>query len=535
MTITHPGLPAEVRGTFAGLGHPAMLEHFRDLGVTGLLLLPVASFATERQVEMRGLSEYWGYRTVAPFAPHAGYSATGDPAREFRSMVKSLHSAGIEVLLDLPVAFTAEGDHLGPTFSLRGIDNVSYYRLNDASPSRYIDLTGAGNAINVRSPMASQMILDVLRFWVTEMHVDGFRLPKAVVLGREEEDFSPLAALLNLITNDPVFGDTKIIAEPWDFGPSGEQTGRFPPRWCEMNDSFRDSVRRFWLVPQMIDTAAFASRFLGSPDLYQAAGRGPVASVNRVASHDGFPLADLVAYDQPHNEANVGYVAPAPENSWNCGVEGPTDDPQVLAVRERMRRSLLLTVVLAQGVPMLSHGDEMGRTQRGNSHADCQDNELTWIDWGHVDEAMLAFTRAVIDIRSANAVFQRRQFLTGRPVRGGDEVPDLAWFGPEGAVLDETDLPEVDKTMTLFLNGDGIRERSARAERVGGVSMLLLFNRDAVPHDLVLPSTAYAPGWSRVLDTAGEQVDDGEILAAGASVSLPSYSVAVLQADYQIG
>src|SRR6476661_3468 len=436
LTMTHPDVPEDIRGTYAGISHPATIEHLKDLGVTAIELMPVHQFVQDTTLVDQGLSNYWGYNTIGFFAPHNAYSATGQrgqQVQEFKSMVKALHEADIEVILDVVYNHTAEGNHLGPTLAFRGIDNAAYYRLVDDDKQHYYDTTGTGNTLLMRHPHVLQLIMDSLRYWVLDMHVDGFRFDLASSLARQFHEVDRLSAFFDLVQQDPVVSQVKLIAEPWDVGDGGYQVGNFPPLWTEWNGKFRDTVRDFWRGEggAMGD---FASRLSGSSDLYEHSGRKPIASVNFVTAHDGFTLHDLVSYNEKHNEANgEGNNDGTDDNrSWNCGAEGPTDDKAILALRARQKRSFLVTLVLSQGVPMLLAGDEMGRTQRGNNNAYCQDNEISWVDWAvraEDDQALYEYVHTLIKLRADHAVFRRRRFFRGLPARGGrNRLGDIAWF-----------------------------------------------------------------------------------------------------------
>nr|BFE69468.1 hypothetical protein GCM10020092_027690 [Actinoplanes digitatis] len=447
LTERHPDVPDDLRGTYAAIGHPAIIEHFKKLGVTAVELMPVHHFVHDNRLADLGLRNYWGYNTIGFFAPYHGYSAMGSlgqQTQEFRGMVRALHAAGMEVILDVVYNHTAEGNHLGPTMSLKGIDNRTYYRLVDDQPNFYMDYTGTGNSLNVRSPQSLQLIMDSLRYWVTEMHVDGFRFDLASTLAREFYDVDRLSTFFEVVQQDPVVGQVKLIAEPWDVGPGGYQVGNFPPNWTEWNGKYRDTVRDFWRG-EPATLAEFASRITGSADLYQDDGRKPFHSINFVTAHDGFTLNDLVSYNDKHNEANgeENRDGDSHNRSWNCGTEGPTDDRQILRLRAKQRRNFLATLMLSQGVPMISHGDELGRTQQGNNNAYCQDNELSWIDWENADRTLLEFTCKLTAFRHRHQVFQRRRFFTGLPVTargGGDPLPDLEWFTPDGRQMAERRL-----------------------------------------------------------------------------------------------
>jgi glycogen operon protein len=448
-------------------------------------------------------------------------------------MVRSLHEAGIEVILDVVYNHTGEGIHLGPTLSFRGIDNPAYYRLVDDDPAFYMDYTGTGNTFNVRHPHTLQLIMDSLRYWVTEMHVDGFRFDLAATLAREFYDVDRLSSFFELVQQDPVVSQVKLIAEPWDVGPGGYQVGNFPPQWTEWNGQYRDTVRDFWRgEPATI--GEFAARITGSADLYETSGRRPVASVNFVTAHDGFTLLDLVSYNDKHNEANEDGNSDGESHnrSWNCGVEGPTDDPGILALRAQQRRNFLATLFLSQGVPMLSHGDELGRTQRGNNNGYCQDNELSWMDWDSVDVDMLAFTRAVSALRREHPIFRRRRFFEGRPVRrrGAEALPDIEWFTPDGREMTEEDWDSgFGRSIGVYLNGQGIAERDGRGQRVVDDSFLLFFNAHDGPIDFQVPPAPYAPAWAVEIDTQHDAAGGDTVVAAAAVVTVAPRSMVVLR------
>ncbi|MCW2783970.1 MAG: glycogen debranching enzyme, partial [Marmoricola sp.] len=436
LTELHPDVPESQRGTYAGLAHPAVTEHLVRLGVTALELMPVHQFVHDDALLERGLRNYWGYNTIGFFAPHVGYASAGQrgqQVQEFKSMVKAMHTAGIEVILDVVYNHTAEGNHLGPTLSFRGIDNPAYYQLVADDRQYYMDYTGTGNSLNVGHPHSLQLLMDSLRYWVTEMHVDGFRFDLAATLAREFYDVDRLSTFFEVVQQDPVVSQVKLIAEPWDVGPGGYQVGNFPALWTEWNGKYRDTVRDFWRGEDAT-IGEFASRITGSADLYQHSGRRPVASINFVTAHDGFTLNDLVSYNEKHNAANGedNNDGESHNRSWNCGVEGETDDVAVLELRAQQRRNFIATMMLSQGVPMLLHGDELGRSQGGNNNGYCQDSELTWIDWENVDEGLLEFTKLVTKLRNDHPTFRRRRFFHGRPVRReeGDPVQDIAWLTP---------------------------------------------------------------------------------------------------------
>ncbi|MGH3752330.1 MAG: glycogen debranching protein GlgX [Pseudonocardiaceae bacterium] len=540
LTIAHPEISPEMRGTYTGLSHPVMINYLTSLGVTAVELMPVHQFITDHHLAEQGLTNYWGYNTVAFLAPHNGYAAAGtvglrahEVVSQFKAMVRELHIAGIEVILDVVYNHTAEGNHRGPTLSMRGIDNPAYYRLVEDDRRYYTDYTGTGNSLNVRHPHTLQLIMDSLRYWVTEMHVDGFRFDLASTLAREFYDVDRLSTFFDLVQQDPVISQVKLIAEPWDVGPGGYQVGNFPPLWTEWNGKYRDTVRDFWRgEPGTL--GEFGSRLTGSSDLYQADGRRPYASINFVTAHDGFTLTDLVSYNDKHNDANGEDSRDGTDDnrSWNCGVEGPTGDPEVLALRARQRRNMLATLLLSQGVPMLLHGDELGRTQRGNNNVYCQDNELSWVDWESVDQELVTFTAALIAMRREHPVFRRRRFFAGRPIRGGDELRDIAWFTESGEEMTEQDWEaKVCQCLTVFLNGEGIPDADARGQRVTDNSFLLCFNVHYEDIDVQLPGNGYGQEWTVVLDTAtGEPPGTRGVTAAGKDkITLAARSLVVLE------
>ncbi|MGB8793235.1 MAG: glycogen debranching protein GlgX, partial [Mycobacterium sp.] len=460
MTQTHPAIPDELRGTYAGLAHPAIIDHLKSLNVTAIELMPVHQFLHDSRLLDLGLRNYWGYNTFGFFAPHNQYAATrqaGAAVNEFKFMVRTFHEQGIEVILDVVYNHTAEGNQLGPTINFRGIDNAAYYRLVDDDLRFYKDFTGTGNSLNARHPHTLQLIMDSLRYWVTEMHVDGFRFDLASTLAREFYDVDRLSAFFDLVQQDPVVSQVKLIAEPWDVGEGGYQVGNFPGLWTEWNGKYRDTVRDYWRG-EHATLGEFASRLTGSSDLYEATGRRPSASINFVVAHDGFTLNDLVSYNEKHNEANGedNQDGESYNRSWNCGVEGPTDDREILDLRHRQMRNIIATLMLSQGTPMIAHGDEIGRTQHGNNNVYCQDSELSWMDWSLVDKNsdQLEFTRKVTALRKSHPVFRRRRFFDGEPIRTGDEVRDIAWLTPAGKEMTHQDWgAEFDKCIAVFLNG----------------------------------------------------------------------------------
>jgi isoamylase len=504
-TQRHPDVPAELRGTYAGLSSQPALDYLTTLGITAVELLPVHQHVNDRHLIERGLTNYWGYNTIGFFAPDVRYSATGEPVSEFKTMVKRFHDAGIEVILDVVYNHTGEGNHLGPTLSFRGVDNAAYYRLDPADPRHYIDYTGTGNTLDATSPRVLQLIMDSLRYWITEMHVDGFRFDLASALARELHDVDKLGAFFDIIHQDPLISQVKLIAEPWDIGPGGYQVGNFPVGWAEWNGRYRDTVRRFW--KGVGDQAAeLAYRLTGSSDLYAQDGRQPHASVNFITAHDGFTLNDLVSYEQKHNEANGEENRDGERNneSMNFGVEGPTDDEAVIAAREKQKRNFLATVLLSQGVPMLLGGDEIGRTQRGNNNGYAQDNEISWFDWalGRRDRQLLVFTRALVRLWRAHPVLRRRRFFQGRQIRGS-RVKDLTWLTPAGGEMtdEEWRAPGI-TTLGLQLAGDAIDELGPRGERIVDDTLLIILNADERPVGFVLPDPDVARRWEVMLDTA---------------------------------
>ncbi|MEW2516711.1 glycogen debranching protein GlgX [Actinacidiphila alni] len=522
LTMRHPDLPEHIRGTYAGVGHPAVIAHLKSLGVTAIELMPVHQFAQDGHLRDRGLSNYWGYNTIGFFAPHNAYSASGSRGQqvtEFKEMVKALHKAGIEVILDVVYNHTAEGNHMGPTLSFRGIDNASYYRLVDDDPQHYFDTTGTGNSLLMRHPNVLQLIMDSLRYWVTEMHVDGFRFDLAATLARQFHEVDRLSAFFDLVQQDPVISRVKLIAEPWDIGDGGYQVGNFPPLWSEWNGEYRDTVRDFWRCEDGT-LPALASRLTGSSDLYEGDNRRPRAGINFITCHDGFTLRDLVSYNDKHNEANGedGNDGESHNRSWNCGAEGDTDDPGVLALRARQQRNFLTTLFVSQGVPMLAHGDEMGRTQHGNNNVYCQDNETSWVDW-ELDAGqreLVDFTRKLIALRAEHPVLRRRRFFRGEP--DGNGAADALWFRPDGHEMREENWHRGDAhAVALLLNGDAITEADPQGRRISDQSFLILLNSHYEPLDFVLPEREHGGLWQVTVDTAAEAdgTDESEVKAGG--------------------
>jgi isoamylase len=528
-TARHPDVPRAQRGTYAGLAHPAIIEYLGDLGITAVELMPVHQFVHDARLVARGLRNYWGYNSIGFLAPHNEYAASGqrgEQVAEFKAMVRALHEAGIEVILDVVYNHTAEGNHLGPMLSMKGIDNAAYYRLVADEPQFYYDTTGTGNSLNVGHPHTLQLIMDSLRYWVLEMHVDGFRFDLAATLARQFHEVDRLSAFFELIQQDPVVSQVKLIAEPWDIGEGGYQVGNFPGLWSEWNGKYRDTVRDFWRG-EPATLGEFASRLTGSSDLYQGGSRYPTASVNFVTAHDGFTLRDLVSYNSKHNEANGEDNKDGTDDnrSWNCGVEGETDDPEVLALRARQQRNFLATLLLSQGVTMVLAGDEAGRTQRGNNNAYCQDNEISWHDWDHVDDSLLGYARQLIALRREHPVLRRRRWFQGRPIRG---TVDLGWCKPDGTEMGDEDWDRgLVNSVGLFLNGEAITDRDRRGQQVTDDSFLVLFNGDSGLTDWSLPKQ-WGKRWEAVFDTSIRD-REGESFDGGLTVPVAGRSLVVFR------
>ena len=537
-TMHHPEIPPELRGTYAGLGHQAAITHLTGLGITAVELLPVHHSIPEAFLPQRGLTNYWGYNTIGYFAPHQRYSAAvragrpGGQVAEFKAMVDALHAAGIEVILDVVYNHTAEAGQDGPTFCFRGLDNPAYYRLDDADPRQYIDTTGCGNSLNVGDPVTLQLIMDSLRYWLTEMHVDGFRFDLAPALARQEGEFEARSAFFDLVSQDPVVSRAKLVAEPWDVGQMDSyDLGRFPPVWREWNGKYRDTMRDFWRS-HPVGISEFANRFCGSSDMYRRARRRPTASVNLITVHDGFTLRDLVSYNDKHNEANGenNNDGTSDNRSWNCGAEGATDDRSVLALRARQSRAMLATLLLSFGIPMLLGGDEMGRTQQGNNNAYCQDNEITWFDWAQPDADLLAFTKQLIALRKAHPVFRRNRFLAGA------EASELRWFTPAGTEMTGADWADPNAlAIALYLDGSDDPDRAADGTWLSDDDFLVLVNAWWEPLDFTLPDTRPQAGWQTEIDTydpgppAGSSTGEHK---AGDHVTVGPRSVVVLKNPY---
>lgn len=535
LTMQHPEIPKEIRGTYAGLAHPAVIEHLKDLGITALELMPIHQFINDPVLQGRGLSNYWGYNTIGFFAPHNAYSSSGEiggQVSEFKAMVKAMHAADIEVILDVVYNHTAEGNHLGPTLSFKGIDNASYYRLVEGDRQHYFDTTGTGNSLLMSHPHVLQLIMDSLRYWVWEMHVDGFRFDLASTLARQFAEVDRLSAFFDLIQQDPIVSQVKLIAEPWDVGAGGYQVGGFPPLWTEWNGRYRDTVRDFWRG-EFSSLPQFASRLAGSADLYEHTGRRPVASINFVTAHDGFTMHDLVSYNEKHNEANGEGNADGESHnrSWNCGEEGPTENTAIRTLRARQHRNFLTTMIFSQGVPMISHGDEMARTQMGNNNTYCQDNELTWVDWD-LDEdrkALLRFTQKLIRLRRDHPVMRRRRFFAGSAQRGGEsELGEVEWFTPDGLHMTEEEWgqPWARSTM-VFYNGAAIQEPDRVGRKIVDDDFLLLLNAAPEPVAFVLPAKEYGSHWITVVNTADDS--DEKVMRAQDWVTLPQRSALIFR------
>ena len=535
-TARHPDVPDSHRGTYAGLTSPAALEYLKSLGVTAVELLPVHHFVRDKHLYDQGRHNYWGYNSIGFFSPDVRYARSpkrGEHVREFKTMVKTLHSEGLEVILDVVYNHTGEGNHLGPTMSFRGIDNAAYYRLMPDNKRYYMDYTGTGNTLNVTHPRTLQLIMDSLRYWVQEMHVDGLRFDLASTLARELHDVDRLSAFFDIIHQDPVLSQVKLIAEPWDLGEGGYQVGNFPVGWAEWNGRYRDTIRRYWKGDGG-QAGELAYRLTGSSDLYESGGRRPHASINFVTAHDGFTLNDLVSYNEKHNEANgEGNRDGTDDNaSWNCGVEGPTDNPDVIALRERQKRNFLATLILSQGVPMICGGDEIGRTQRGNNNAYCQDNELSWYDWklDRSSRDLFAFVQRLIALRREHPVLRRRRFFQGGRI-WGSEVKDLAWFRPDGKEMTEDDWNKgYVRCLGLRLAGDAIEEKDEKGRRIIGDTLLILLNAHHEALPFIMPAHKRGVRWEPLLETvAKEEGKAPGLFKGGDSLNLEARSLAVFR------
>jgi glycogen operon protein len=537
-TQRNPDIPPEIRGSYAGMAHPIAINYLRKLGITAVELLPVHQFVQDSTLAQKGLRNYWGYNSIGYLAPHNEYTSSGqrgEQVQEFKHLVKTMHEEGIEVILDVVYNHTAEGNHLGPMLSFKGIDNAAYYRLVPDNRRYYTDYTGTGNTLNMRHPHVLQLLMDSLRYWVLDMHVDGFRFDLAATLARELHDVDRLSAFFDLIQQDPVVSQVKLIAEPWDVGEGGYQVGNFPPLWSEWNGKYRDTVRDFWRGTDQT-LAEFAYRFTGSSDLYEGTARRPYASINFVTAHDGFTLRDLVSYNEKHNEAN-GEENRDGENhnrSWNCGAEGPTEDAGINALRARQTRNFLTTLFLSQGVPMLLGGDEVGRTQGGNNNGYCQDNEISWYDWDHADAGLLQFTRRLVRLRHQHPVFCRRRWFQGRPIHG-TAVSDIAWFTPAAAEMSEDDWRAgFAKSLGVFLNGRAIPTPNERGERVYDESFYVMFNAGHEPLEFTIPEEKWGTKWRVLVNTFEEgdhmsEEDGGDEYDAGARLQVQPWTLVLLE------
>ncbi|WP_461451941.1 glycogen debranching protein GlgX [Mucilaginibacter sp.] len=507
-----PKIPEEIRGTYSAIGHPETIKYLKELGITAIELMPVHQFVSDSGLKDKGLSNYWGYNTICFFAPdvrYAGNGITGEQVNEFKQMVKNLHKASIEVILDVVYNHTGEGNQLGPTLSFKGIDNAAYYRLTDDDKRYYMDYTGTGNTLNAMLPSVLRYIMDSLRYWILEMHVDGFRFDLAATLARELHEVNRLSAFFDIIHQDPVISQVKLIAEPWDIGEDGYQVGKFPPGWAEWNGKFRDCMRDYWRGADSM-LGEFAQRLTGSPDLYQDDNRKPTASINLITAHDGFTLRDLVSYNDKHNDANGEDNNDGESNnrSWNCGAEGDTDDENILQLRGKQQRNLLATLFLSQGVPMLVAGDEFGRTQGGNNNAYCQDNEISWLNWDNIDEDLLAFTQKLIALRKDHPAFRRRRWFQGQPIKGRG-LEDIAWFLPEGTEMsDENWNHDFAKSLGVYLNGKGLHYIDPKGEEVFDDNFYMIFNASDQQLDYHMPEKILDRPWTKVLDTSEDKVGE---------------------------
>ncbi|HEY9197181.1 MAG TPA: glycogen debranching protein GlgX, partial [Mucilaginibacter sp.] len=530
-TQLNPQIPEAIRGTYAAIGHPATIQYLRDLGISAIELMPVHHFVSDRSLKEKGLRNYWGYNTLGFFAPDARFSsagARGEQVNEFKAMVKELHKAGIQVLLDVVYNHTAEGNQMGPTLSFRGVDNATYYRLTE-NKRYYNDYTGTGNTLNANLPNVLRLMMDSLRYWIIEMHVDGFRFDLAATLARELHEVNQLSAFFEIIHQDPVISQVKLIAEPWDIGEGGYQVGKFPAGWAEWNGKYRDCIRDYWSGSENT-LGEFADRITGSADLYKDY-RRPTSSINFVTAHDGFTLNDLVSYNEKHNEANGedNNDGESHNRSWNCGVEGPTDDESINALRSRQKRNFLATLFLSQGIPMLVAGDEIGRTQLGNNNAYCQDNEISWLNWETADEELLHFTRKLIHLRNAHSAFSRKNWFKGIPSDDAG-VEDIAWFLPDGTQMDESHWnQDFAKSIALYLNGRGINSVDSSGQQVKDDSFYIIFNAHEEGLDYTIPDEKYGASWEPVIDTSKPVEPEQKKYSAGDTVHVEGRSVVLLE------
>ena len=531
-TKLHPDIPKEIQGTYAALGHPVTIDYLKQLGITAVELMPVHHFVADRHLVEKGLTNYWGYNTIGFFAPDVRYCSSGvqgEQVVEFKKMVKELHKVGIEVILDVVYNHTAEGNHMGPTLSFKGVDNVAYYRLMD-DKRYYNDYTGTGNTLRANLPNVLRLMMDSLRYWILEMHVDGFRFDLASTLARELHEVNKLSSFFDVIHQDPVISQVKLIAEPWDVGEGGYQVGNFPPGWTEWNGKYRDCIRDYWRGADSI-IGEFAARLTGSPDLYQGDYRRPTASINFITAHDGFTLNDLVSYNDKHNDANGedNKDGESHNRSWNCGVEGPTQKKNVVALRQRQKRNFLTTLFLSQGVPMMLAADEMSRTQKGNNNAYCQDNEISWVDWKHADQELINFTRELIALRRSHPSFTRKRWFQGQPIKGVG-VEDIAWFLPEGTEMDDEDWnTSFAKSLGLYLNGRGLHSLGPKEEPFVDDSFYIIFNAHHEEVNYVLPEKKYGKHWIKVLNTVEPIINSGEKYEAGGKIAVEGRSIILLK------
>jgi len=530
-TQQHPGIPEELRGTYSGLAHPVTINYLKELGITAIELMPIHQFVRDRILQEKGLYNYWGYNTIGFFAPDARYASSGilgEQVNEFKAMVKEFHKAGIQVILDVVYNHTAEGNEKGPTFSFKGIDNSSYYRLME-NKRYYMDYTGTGNTLNANLPNVLRLMMDSLRYWITEMRIDGFRFDLAATLARELHEVDRLSAFFDIIHQDPIISQVKLIAEPWDIGEGGYQVGKFPPGWAEWNGKYRDCIRDYWRGAESM-LGEFAERFTGSPDLYQDDYRRPTASINFVTAHDGFTLNDLVSYNEKHNEANGedNNDGDSHNRSWNCGVEGDTDDPEIIALRNKQKRNFLATLFLSQGVPMLVAGDEISRSQNGNNNAYCQDNEISWLDWVNADKELLKFTQKLIHIRKSHPSFCRRRWFKGRPIKGVG-LEDIKWYQPGGEEMTEENWKQdFAKSLAVYLNGQGILTVGPKGEAIIDDSFYVIFNAHHDTLEFKLPIEIYAKEWKKIIDTSTNFAEE-ESYKAEDMIKVDGRSVVLLQ------
>lgn len=533
-TTLHPDIPEEIRGSYAAMAHPATIKYLKELGITAVELMPIHHFIIDEHLLSKGLSNYWGYNTIGFFAPDVRYSSSGihgEQVVEFKNMVKELHAAGLEVIIDVVYNHTAEGNELGPTLSFKGIDNSAYYRLVEDSKRYYNDYTGTGNTLNANLPNVLRLIMDSLRYWIIEMHVDGFRFDLASTLARELHEVNKLGGFFDIIYQDPIISQVKLIAEPWDIGEGGYQVGNFPAEWAEWNGKYRDCMRDYWRGADSM-LGEFAERLSGSPDLYKGDARKPTASINFITAHDGFTLHDLVSYNEKHNEANGenNNDGESHNRSWNCGEEGPTDDEEIIKLRNQQKRNLLTTMFLSQGVPMLVAGDEFGRTQGGNNNAYCQDNEISWLNWENADKSLHNFTQKLIALRQKHQVFSRRRWFEGYAIKASG-LHDIAWFLPEGTEMSEENWAhDFAKSLGVYLNGQELRCVDERGEKTVDDSFYIMFNAHHGPIDYVLPPKKYAKTWLKILDTTEDCVaEDGACFSAEDTIQIAGRSIVMLK------